>query len=819
VRPRHVWLIATSALEDLEDSACALQLKRFLQIAEAADLDKADLKELFPSGRGLYGGCWQSGSAGSLRHNLAVKGGPHSPPNYLCFHVVLSHSHTTFIRNQSFSLLSCPVPSRLLQRLSPLFGHMLGLQNHEDSLPSRWSSQHCRNHSAKMSTYLVASAARSFRPIVSRYSPPPSLNASLGCLMADSSSKSTESTQDVSALSSAVAGGTAPSATFAKPSNPPKRSSSRRESSNESSPRLGKRSRPNPPPMTAAAALQDIQRADKSQAPSTETSPNPARQALSTLMGSDKSATSGLQDGPLEPATTISEPLNVVARHIQEKPTDVHTDSPVQTSPVSLSSIGTLESNVALSGIETTTVDSPHSVGDVSHEAEASPEKPSQEPSSAEEGPKSFSYPGPMPSSHLQPNRVMSLPGPESRNPERTSSNKKHRCPYCATEFTRHHNLKSHLLTHSHEKPYVCQTCQSRFRRLHDLKRHTKLHTGERPHICPKCGRKFARGDALARHNKGPGGCAGRRGSTDSFGGDEDYDGVNDESMEGLVYGEPEAMDEDEPSSERQSVPSIRRQGPPSSAIRGQAAEQGSFHSRQPNTYPPIQGRPPGGIAAGLYPPQGVPGASGPSTSKLSQTGATSYPPAPGSSSNLHPAGSGASIFPPGSMTESPKPLSPGAPHGAHKEGGPFRNRSPSMSAQFQPQPYGRGSGRRSPPPTAMGAPPSATAHLPPPHPMGLNPPDSRYTLPSQGPAHPPTGPTGPPTHMSGGGLSSHSNSLSSHGQSAKGSGENSAAIFSPRDDRLWAYMKSLEERVNGLQSEVASLKDQLAAANQSKPR
>jgi hypothetical protein len=80
VRPRHVWLIATSALEDLEDSACALQLKRILQITEAADLDKADLKELFPSGRGLYGGCWQSGSAGSLRHNLAVKGGPHPPP-------------------------------------------------------------------------------------------------------------------------------------------------------------------------------------------------------------------------------------------------------------------------------------------------------------------------------------------------------------------------------------------------------------------------------------------------------------------------------------------------------------------------------------------------------------------------------------------------------------------------------------------------------------------------------------------------------------------------------------------------------------------
>ncbi|KAF7514087.1 hypothetical protein GJ744_004412 [Endocarpon pusillum] len=144
---------------------------------------------------------------------------------------------------------------------------------------------------------------------------------------------------------------------------------------------------------------------------------------------------------------------------------------------------------------------------------------------------------------HETSNRGMSLPGSESQNPERSSSTKKHRCPYCATEFTRHYNLKSHLLTHSHEKPYICQTCQSRFRRLHDLKRHTKLHTGERPHICPKCGRKFARGDALARHNKGPGSCAGRRGSTGSFGGEDDYEGGNEGSMEGL-YGEPEPMEE-----------------------------------------------------------------------------------------------------------------------------------------------------------------------------------------------------------------------------------------------------------------------------------
>lgn len=79
---------------------------------------------------------------------------------------------------------------------------------------------------------------------------------------------------------------------------------------------------------------------------------------------------------------------------------------------------------------------------------------------------------------------------------------KTYACPHCSQSFTRHHNLKSHLLIHSQEKKYTCQRCSSKFRRIHDLKRHLKLHTGERPYLCGKCGRRFARGDALVRHTK-----------------------------------------------------------------------------------------------------------------------------------------------------------------------------------------------------------------------------------------------------------------------------------------------------------------------------
>lgn len=670
-----------------------------------------------------------------------------------------------------------------------------------------------------MSTYLVVSSTSSSRPISFRHCQTPSLNARFCRLMAESSSKPPEPLID-SSEESPAAPSSASLAAVAKSPNPPKRPSSRRESSNDPSPRPGKRSRPNPPHMTAAAARQDKQRGEKSQTPSTETSLNPAKQALSALMGVENQATSPIPEASQGAATTISEPLNVVAQNLQQAPTDPSSDCPAHTSPVSLSSIGTLEGNVALSSVEGITVDSPRSIEDANHEPEASPDKASQEAPPAEEGPKSFSYPGPRLQVNLHASRGMSLPGSDSGNQERPSSNKKHRCPYCATEFTRHHNLKSHLLTHSHEKPYVCQTCSHRFRRLHDLKRHTKLHTGERPHICPKCNREFARGDALARHNKGPGGCAGRRSSTGRFGADNDYEGGNDEPIDGLVYGEPETMDEDEAAGGgRQSVPSIRRQAPVVN-VKGQAAEETGFQPRQPNTYPPIQGRPPGGLTGGLFPPPpAASGGPGSSASKLSSVGTTSHPSAPGLAASLLPTGTVGSIFPPGSMTESPKPLSPGAPHGSHSEPALYRNRSPSMTSQFPQQSYGRGSGRRTPPPVPMGSSLPASSQLPPPHPAVLNPPDSRYTLPSQGPAHPPTGPTGPPTHMSGGGISSHSNSLSSHGHSAKGSGETSAATFGPREDRLWAYVKSLEDRINGLQGEVVSLKEQLTAATQSQTR
>src|SRR2546423_5432705 len=120
------------------------------------------------------------------------------------------------------------------------------------------------------------------------------------------------------------------------------------------SPRPGKRPRLNPAPLTAAAAMADTQREMQEQSRSNLTSPNPANEVRNTLMGASKQAVSSVSDGGnntqagLAAATSISEPLAVVAENIQQTPSDtMQVDSTAQTSPASLSSLGTLESATA----------------------------------------------------------------------------------------------------------------------------------------------------------------------------------------------------------------------------------------------------------------------------------------------------------------------------------------------------------------------------------------------------------------------------------------------------------------------------------------
>lgn len=109
-------------------------------------------------------------------------------------------------------------------------------------------------------------------------------------------------------------------------------------------------------------------------------------------------------------------------------------------------------------------------------------------------------------------------PGDRSTSSNNAGRKQKHpatfECHLCTKRFTRAYNLRSHLRTHTDERPFVCTVCGKAFARQHDRKRHEGLHSGEKKFVCRGdlqdatgqkmgtwgCGRRFARADALGRH-------------------------------------------------------------------------------------------------------------------------------------------------------------------------------------------------------------------------------------------------------------------------------------------------------------------------------
>ncbi|KAB5563579.1 hypothetical protein GE09DRAFT_1030079 [Coniochaeta sp. 2T2.1] len=539
---------------------------------------------------------------------------------------------------------------------------------------------------------------------------------------------------------------------------------------------------PLPAPLTGAAALEDERRRREEEHQRLHppgTSQNPTQKVLSELISRANANMSRAQDGPTDVAPPVMDATQPTQAPQPQQPNTNNDIERIYTSALNSAHSPQSTGSAAVANNDRV-MDSPSAM-DVDARGERPPAPQPEAQMEDRNAPTSFSYPGILPSGpQMQgppPPRGLSLPMAPSQISElapRSPSSKKHKCQYCDTEFTRHHNLKSHLLTHSQEKPYICQQCNMRFRRLHDLKRHTKLHTGEKPHICPKCDRKFARADALARHSKGAGGCAGRRSSMGSFAGDEDYDGTDadDSAMTGIIYDGTAEGDLTEEERRRLSLPSIKAQHVP-----GQAPGSEGYAAHSRSTYPPPGPRPLGG---GLLPPNMTRATPSAETSPTVQN-STGSGHTPNTSISSMPMSAGSSLFSQTGMTESPKPLSPGVtqppPPGHDKN----QQRTGSLQQQIAAS---RQTEQQQNPPPGLSVPPHGMSE------------SAQLAWLSQYPPADATNPKGAPQQPA-----------EAPPATTGAPAENANNLFASGEQGLWTYIHSLEEKVKSLGDELASVK------------
>ena len=292
--------------------------------------------------------------------------------------------------------------------------------------------------------------------------------------------------------------------------------------------------------------------------------------------------------------------------------------------------------------------------------------------------------------------------------------------------------------------------------------------------------------------------------------------------MDGIMYtnGTPHGNEAEMTEEERRrfSHPNINV---PHGAAHG---SQDTYRARTPSTYPPVGPRP-SQATGGLYPPNTDRGGSSSSeTSHSQQNNIGGHTPSVSLSSIPPGTGTGgSSIFSQAGMTESPKPLSPSGMHShqlGHDSSSINRQRSPSLTTQFQQQHFGRRQSSRASPPGMSLPSPHASSHGPRlPALAGLAPVDQRYTLQSQTPPQQSSA-TGSRTQQSQGMPAAASSSTmfqppnigrgpgGAHHQGS-GSGDSSNNLFAAGEKGVWAYVQTLEDKVKQLSEKVSAMETQ----------
>ena len=80
------------------------------------------------------------------------------------------------------------------------------------------------------------------------------------------------------------------------------------------------------------------------------------------------------------------------------------------------------------------------------------------------------------------------------------SDERKYKCDLCDWSFKQQHHLTYHMRSHSDARAFQCNVCERSFKSKPALRDHIFSHTGERPFACSQCQKDFVRKTDLNKH-------------------------------------------------------------------------------------------------------------------------------------------------------------------------------------------------------------------------------------------------------------------------------------------------------------------------------